>query len=164
MEHAIRLATPADLDAIRDIYNFYVATSTCTYQYEPDTAEQRLAWFREHGEKHPVTVAERGGEVVGWASLSPWKAREGYSRSVEASVYIRHDQHRRGLGRALLADLIGRAKAAGHHVLIGGASADQHASLALQDALGFERVAHFKQTGFKFGRWLDVIYTQLILV
>ena len=163
METHIRLATVADLDAVREIYNYYVERSTCTYMIERETAAQRLAWFQAHGPAHPVTVAESDGEVVGWASLSSWSSRCGYSRTAEASVYVRHDHHRRGVGRALLLDLIDRAKALGHHVIIGGASADQTASLELQYALGFERVAYFKETGYKFGKWLDVVYTQLIL-
>jgi len=159
----IRLATEADLPAIREIYNHYVDTSICTFQLEPDTEAERLAWFREHSERYPVTVAEVDGVVVGWASLSPWKSRAGYRFSVEGSVYIRDGLHRRGLGRALLADLIERAKSLGYHVLVGGACTEMEASIALQKALGFEPVAHLREVGFKFGRWLDVVYLQLLL-
>jgi L-amino acid N-acyltransferase len=159
----IRSATVADLGAVRDIYNYYVARSTCTFQVEPDTEAERLAWFRDRSPAHPVTVAESSGEVVGWAALSAWKPRCAYARSVEASVYVRHDQHRRGIGRVLLLDLIERARAAGHHTIIGGACTEQAASLALQEALGFERVACLREVGHKFGRWLDVAYMQLLL-
>ncbi len=160
----IRLATPADLPAINDIYNYYVHHSTCTYQLEPETLEARTAWFGQHSpDKHPVTVAILEGAVVGWGALSQFRPRAAYAHSIEASVYLRHDVHRRGIGKALLLDLIARAKAAGHHTLIGGASADQTASLALQDSLGFQRVGELREVGFKFGRWLDVIYSQLML-
>jgi L-amino acid N-acyltransferase YncA len=159
----LRLATEGDLEAIRAIYNHYVATSTCTYALEPETAEERRAWFAALSPRHPVTVAEQGGAVRAWAALSPWKARAGYAHSVEASVYVHHEHHRKGLGRALLADLIDRARAIGHHALIGGASAEQRASIELQKALGFVPVAHFREVGHKFGQWLDVIYTQLLL-
>jgi len=160
----IRLATTADLPAINDIYNYYVLNSTCTYQLEPETLEARRAWFEEHSpEKHPITVALIDEVIVGWGSLSKFRPRAAYDHTVEASVYLRHDIHRRGIGKALLLDLIVRAKAAGHHTLIGGASADQTASLALQDSLGFQRVAYLKEVGFKFGRWLDVAYAQLML-
>jgi phosphinothricin acetyltransferase len=163
-EFTIRLATEADAEAIRAIYNYYVHHSTCTYQLEPDTAEDRLAWFRTRDfAVHPVTVAERDGEVIGWAALSKWNTRAGYAKTAEASVYIHHEHHRRGLGKALLLDLIERAKVAGLHVIIGGASSDQTASLALQLAVGFEVVGTFRQTGRKFGHWLDVTYTQLRL-
>jgi phosphinothricin acetyltransferase len=160
---SIRLATEADLEVIRTIYNHYVATSTCTFQIEPDTAERRLAWFRDRSPRHPVTVAERDGEAIGWASLSAWNPREAYARTVEASVYIRQDCHRLGLGRALLADLIERARALGHHALVGGACTEQEASLALQRVMGFQPVALFREVGFKFGRWLDVAYMELLL-
>jgi len=161
---SIRLATAADLPTINDIYNYYVLRSTCTYQLEPETREARQAWFAAHpAEKYPVTVAELDGQVVGWGSLSKFRDRAAYDGSVEASVYIHHDVHRRGIGRALLTDLIERARAIGFHTLIGGASADQTASLALQESLGFQRVAEFKEVGYKFGRWLDVAFYQLML-
>jgi phosphinothricin acetyltransferase len=160
---SVRAARLDDLPAIRAIYNHYVLTSTCTFQSEPDTEEERLAWFQERATAHPVVIAENAGEVVGWAALSPWKGRCAYRHSVELSVYIRHDWQRRGVGRALAVDLIARARAGGHHTIIGGACTEQEGSLALQRALGFEQVALFREVGHKFGRWLDVAYTQLIL-
>jgi L-amino acid N-acyltransferase YncA len=160
----IRLATVADLPAINEIYNYYVPRSTCTYQLEPETLEARRAWFEAHPtDRYPVTVAEVDGEVVGWGSLSKFRDRAAYDPTVEASVYIRHDLHRRGIGRALLKDLIQRARAIGFHSLLGGASADQTASVVLQESLGFRRVAHFKEVGYKFGRRLDVVFMQLML-
>ena len=159
----IRPATESDAEAIRAIYNYYVRHSTCTYQIELETPEERLAWMRERSAKHPATVAEADGAVIGWAALSPWKSRCGYAWAAEASVYIHHEHHRRGLGKALLLDLIERARAVGLHVLIGGASSDQSASLALQVAVGFIPIGTFREVGRKFDRWLDVTYTQLLL-
>src|SRR3954469_21127944 len=100
----IRDACPGDLPAINAIYNHYVLHSTCTYQYEPSTAGEREAWFREHDAAHPVTVAIDAGEVVGWGSLSWFRERIGYRFTVEDTVYVRHDRHRRGIGGRLLAD------------------------------------------------------------
>jgi phosphinothricin acetyltransferase len=159
----VRPATEADLPAIRDIYNHYVRTSTATFQLEPDTEADRLAWFRGRGNRHPVTVAEMGGEVVGWGSLSGWKERAAYARTVEASVYVRAGRERRGIGRRLLADLLDRASDLGHRVVIGGACTEHPASIALQEALGFAPVGTFRCTGYKFGRWLDVTYLQVVL-
>lgn len=160
----IRLATADDLPAINDIYNYYVPRSTCTYQLEPEPLEGRQAWFASHPEdSYPVIVAEVEGRIVGWGSLSKFRERAAYQPTVEASVYIHHDFHRRGTGRALLVDLIGRARAIGYHSLIGGASGDQAASLALQESLGFTKVAHFKEIGYKFGQRLDVVFMQLML-
>jgi phosphinothricin acetyltransferase len=154
----IRLAVAADREAIDAIYNHYVRTSTCTYQEEPDPDDVRRAWFESHGPRHPILVAEAGGAILGWASLSPWKERSGYRFTCELSIYLREDARGQGLGTRLLAELVDRATALGYHTLIGGASSEQLASIRLHERMGFRRVAHFTQTGFKFGRWLDVVY------
>lgn len=160
----LRDATAADLPAINDIYNYYVHHSTCTYQLEPETLADRQAWFSLHSaDKYPVVVAEDAGQIVGWGSLSKFHARAGYDGTVEASVYIANGFHRRGLGRLVLEHLIDRARRHGFHVLIGGASADQTASIALQESLGFTRVGHLKEVGRKFDQWLDVVYLQIVL-
>lgn len=160
----IRDASAADLPAISAIYNFFVLHSTCTYQIDPETLADRQAWFDLHSsDKYPVVVAELDGQLVGWGSLSEFHARAGYAPTAEASVYIAHGFHRRGLGRTILQDLIERARIAKFHSLIGGTSADQSASIALQESLGFIRVAHLKEVGQKFGQRLDVVYMQLML-
>jgi phosphinothricin acetyltransferase len=159
----LRLATAADLRAIDAIYNHYVLHSTCTYQEEPSTTEERAAWFAGHGPEHPVTVAELGGEVVGWGSLSRFHPRSAYRRTVENSVYVRHDLHRRGIGAVLLGDLVERAQELGHHTIMALIDADQAGSIAIHRRFGFEPVAHLREVGFKFGRWLDVVYMQRML-
>src|SRR4051794_32381435 len=111
----IRLATPADLLAINDIYNHYVLHSTCTYQTDPETPEDRAAWFGAHGAKHPVTVATENDLVIAWASISPFHRRAAYANTIENSVYVHPHHHRKGLGKALMLDMIDRAKAIGHH-------------------------------------------------
>jgi L-amino acid N-acyltransferase YncA len=165
MSARIRLATSADLPAINDIYNHYVAHSTCTFQTEPETPADRRAWFDHHGPAHPVTVAEDPltGQVLGWSCLGEFKSRCAYRMTVENSVYIRHDLHGRGLGRMLLTDLIARAAALGHRSIIGIIAADQPASLALHEKLGFQKVAQLRQVGFKFDRWIDTVYVQRML-
>ena len=160
----IRAATAADLAAVNDIYNHYVRHSTCTYQTAPSTAAEREAWLAAHGPEHPATVAVRGGgEVVGWGSLSRFHPREAYRHTVENSVYVRHDLHRRGIGGIILADLIDRARRIGHHTIIAGIDTEQAGSIAIHRRFGFEQVAHLKEVGFKFGRWLNVVYLQLML-
>ena len=159
----IRLARESDLAAINAIYNHYVLHSTCTYQLTPETAEARLAWFQTHGKEHPVTVAEIDSEVVGWGALNRYHPREAYARTVENSLYIRHDQQRRGIGRALLADQIERARALGHHAFLAGISSEQTASIALHEAFGFQKAAHLRELGWKQGQWLDVIYMEFLL-
>ena len=159
----IRLAREADLPAINALYNHYVEHCTCTYQITPETPEARLAWFRNHDPHHPVTVAELDDNVVGWASLNAFHPREAYARTVENSVYIRHDRQRRGIGRALLVDLIVRARFLRHHTILALISADQPGSIALHEAQGFVKAGHMRQVGWKFDRWLDVVTYQLLL-
>jgi phosphinothricin acetyltransferase len=156
----IRAARGADLDAINAIYNHFVLHSTCTYQEEPSSAAERAAWFAGHGPNHPITVAERDGEVVGWGSLSKFHPRSAYGRTVENSVYVRHDCHRQGVGAVLLRDLLERAKSAGHHTILALIDTEQRGSLALHEKLGFVEVGRLREVGFKFGRWLDVVYLQ----
>jgi len=159
----IRPATEADLSVINDIYNHYVLHSTCTFQEEPSTAVERQVWFAAHGAAHPVMVAVEEGQVVGWSSLSPFHTRSAYRRTVENSIYVRHDCMRRGIGSALLADLIEQSRRLGHHTVVACIDLDQPASITMHRKFGFDEAGRLRQVGFKFGRWLDVIYLQRIL-
>jgi L-amino acid N-acyltransferase YncA len=159
----IRLATAPDLPAINEIYNHYVLHSTCTYQEEPSSAQEREKWFGAHGTNLPITVAVDGSEILGWASLSRFHVRSAYRNTIENSVYVRPELHRRGIGSILLGDSIERARDAGHHTILALIDADQKGSIALHLKHGFTQSAHLREVGFKFGRWLDVIYLQLML-
>ena len=159
----IRLASLADADAINDIYNHYVFASTCTFHLEPVTHEERADWLRQHGDKHPVTVAVQKDQIVGWASLSPFRPRPAYDGTGESSVYVHCDHHRKGIGKLLMIDLIQRAKHLGYHSIIAGAEASQTGSIVLHEVLGFQHVARFQQVGFKFDQWLDTVFLQLML-
>jgi phosphinothricin acetyltransferase len=159
----IRPATEADLAAINDIYNHYVLHSTCTYQEEPETMDDRRRWFSRHGENHPIIVAEADGRVAGWGSLSPYHVRSAYRYTVENSVYVHHEMHRRGIGAILLGELIIRAQKIGHRAIIAAIDGEQAASVTLHEKFHFEHAGHFKEVGLKFGRWLDVIYMELNL-
>jgi phosphinothricin acetyltransferase len=156
----VRLATVGDLGAINAIYNHYVLHSTCTYQDEPTTAAERAAWFENRAAIHPVTVAVLNGEVVGWAALNRFNPRSAYRNTVENSVYVRHDRQRRGIGRGLLVDLLQRAERLGLRQIIALISADQEASVRLHASVGFVEAGRLKEVGYKFGRWLDVVYLQ----
>ena len=163
MTAAIRLAKGEDLARINDIYNYFVRTSTCTYQEEPETMEARRAWFEQHGPVHPLTVAEIDGQVVGWGSLSEYRARSAYRFTVENSVYVDREWHRQGIGSVILRDLIARARLIGHRSIIAGIDSDQAGSAALHARHGFVKVAHLTNVGYKFDRWLDVVFMQLLL-
>src|SRR5262245_52805940 len=159
----IRLARASDLRAINNIYNHYVLHSTCTYQEKPELPASRRKWFKHHGTRHPITVALDNGQVVGWGSLSAYHPRSAYRRTVENSVYVRHDRRGCGIGSVLLADLIARARRAGHRAIIAAIDANQPASVALHAKFRFKMVGRFNQIGFKFKRWLDVVYMELLL-
>ena len=159
----LRPAILADLAVINAIYNHYVLASTCTYQTEPETAAARAAWFKAHGPEHPIMVAERDGAIVGWGSLSRFHPRTAYGRTVENSIYVHPKHHRQGIGAALLAEQIERARALGHQTIIAGIDAEQTASVSLHAKFGFTRVGYLVRVGFKFERWLDVIYMQRML-
>jgi L-amino acid N-acyltransferase len=159
----LRAAVESDLIAINDIYNYYVLNSTCTYQEQPEVFGDRRKWFHHHGEKYPVIVAECNGEVIGWSSLSPYHQRSAYRYTVENSVYVRHDWHRRGVGSLLLQDLIQRARDLGCRTIIAVIDADQAQSIALHARYNFQHVGRLRQVGLKFNRWLDVVYMELLL-
>jgi L-amino acid N-acyltransferase YncA len=159
----IRLAAQADCAAINDIYNYYVIHSTCTYQTEPEPIEGRMAWFANHGPVHPVTVAELNGTVVGWGALSRFHPRAAYARSVENAVYVHHEHHGKGIGKAIMLDLLDRARELKHHTVIALISGEQTASLALHEKLGFTRAGLIKEAGYKMQTWLNVVYLQKML-
>ena len=160
---AIRLAAAADLPAINAIYNHYVAISTCTWDVEPRRDDDAARWLAGKDDAHPAVVAVDGDELVGWGALSPFRPRHGYRFTVEDTVYVRADHHGRGIGRALLDDLLARARTAGHHAVIAVISADQAPSVRLHEAAGFAHAALLRQVGHKFDRWLDLAMLQRVL-
>lgn len=159
----IRLASTADLPAIADIYHHYVVHSTCTFETEPRSTAAWAEWLAAHTGNTPAIIAEESGEVLGWGSLSRWNNRCAYRFSVENSVYVRADRHRRGIGRQLLADLIQRARALGLRSLVAQIADHQEASERLHESLGFRRVGCLERIGYKFDRWIDVVIWQLRL-
>ncbi len=159
----VRPAGKADQPRILDIYNHEVLVSTATYDTKPRTMPEQEEWFAHHGAGHPVLVAEEGGSVTGWASLSPWSDRPAYDRSVEVSVYVAEEHRGKGHGRILLQALVEAARSRGHHALLARISADNELSILLHRKLGFTEVGLLKEVGHKFGRMLDVSIMELIL-
>jgi L-amino acid N-acyltransferase YncA len=129
------------------------------------TPEEQSAWIAEHSGGHPAVVAvdEASGQVVGFASLSPYRPRPAYSTSVEDSVYVRDDQRGNGVGRALLTEIVRLAAAHGYHTVIGRIVGDHTASIALHAGCGFVEVGREREVGRKHGRWLDVVLMQRML-
>jgi phosphinothricin acetyltransferase len=153
----IRRAHPGDAARIAEIYNHYVLHSTATFDTEPKTVGERLAWLSEHDDGHPVLVGLLGAEVVAWGALSKWGTRAAYRHTVEISVYVDTDYTSRGIGPALSEALIEEARHAGHHAIIGQIVADNEVSLRTSVNLGFERIGVLREVGRKFDRWLDVV-------
>jgi phosphinothricin acetyltransferase len=159
----LRLATLDDADAIREIYNVEVLTSTVTFDLVPRTLDDQRAWLQARSGALAAVVAEDGGEVIAFASLSPYRDRPAYSTTVEDSVYVRHDRQGQGVGKALLGELLRVATAHGFHSMIGRIVGGHDASIALHRSLGFEVVGTEREVGRKFNRWLDVVVVQKLL-
>ena len=160
----LRLAELDDAEAIRAIYNLEVTQSTVTFDLVPRSLDEQRRWIDEHTGAHPAIVAvEGGGEVVGFASLGPHRSRPAYATSVENSVYVRRDQHRRGIGRALLTELLRLGTAHGFHAVFARVVDGHQASIALHEACGFFTVGVEREVGRKFGRWLDVMVMERLL-
>jgi L-amino acid N-acyltransferase len=162
---SVRAATESDLPSILAIYNEVIATSTAVYALEPATLDERRAWFTSRAMGFPVVVAaDLGGDVLGFASFADWRgAWPGYRYTVEHSAHVRNDVRGRGIGRALVESLFPLALGLGKHVMIGGIDAANEASIRFHERLGFQRVAHFREVGHKFGRWLDLVFVQRFL-
>lgn len=159
----IRDAEPADAGAIARIYNHYVLTSTVTFDEVPVSEQSRCEWLGERGVAHPVLVAESDAGVVGWGSLSPYRTRPAWSRTVEFGIYLDPDALGRGVGTALTRALLKRAADVGHHVVIGQIVSDNTQSLALARREGFVEVGVLREVGFKFGRYIDLTVVQKTL-
>ena len=161
---AIRPARPDDLPALLEIYNDSVVHDTASWDLLPWTPAQHAEWYATKVENGwPVLVAEVDGEVAGYATYGQFRPKAGFTSSMEHSVYLRPAHQGRGLGRALVTAIIAAARENGVHVLIGGLSADNEASMALHRSLGFVEVGRLPEVGRKFDRWLDLVFVQLTL-
>ncbi len=161
----IRDAEDRDLDAILEIHNNEILTGTANWSEVAADRADREAWLAEHvAGGFPVTVAvDNDAQVLGFGAYGPFRARSGYRFTVENSVYVRGDAQRRGVGRALLTDLIARARAAELHRMVALIEARNSASIALHSGLGFVSAGRLREVGFKFGDWLDLEFMQLSL-
>jgi L-amino acid N-acyltransferase len=160
----IRAAEPADLPALLEIYNEAVANTTASWDYDPWTPVRHADWYAHKAEAgFPLLVAVEDGLVLGYATYGEFHPKVGYATTREHSIYLRAQGRGRGLGRTLMSELIEVARADGVHTLIGLLSADNEASMRLHTSLGFVEVGRLPEVGRKFGRWLDLVYMQLML-
>ena len=159
----LRLATLDDAEPIRQIYNLEVLTSTATFDLVPRSLDDQRAWQAARSGAHAVLVAEDGGQVVGFGSLSPWRDRPAYSTTVEDSVYVHRDHHGQGVGKALLGELVATATAHGFHACMARIVGGHESSIALHLSCGFEIVGTEREVGRKLNRWLDVVLMERLL-
>jgi L-amino acid N-acyltransferase len=152
-------------DAIRSILNDAIENSTAVYDYEPRTTAVMDEWFaaKRRGQFPVIGMLSEDGQLMGFASYGTFRAWAGYKYTVEHSLYVAEPFRGRGVGTALLRELIHRAQQQGYHVLVGGIDSLNASSIRLHERFGFQLSATMPQVGFKFGRWLDLHFYQLIL-
>jgi phosphinothricin acetyltransferase len=157
----IRAAAEPDLPGLLAIYNDVIATSTAVYSYIPVTLEDRQQWWRARvTQGYPVLVATDASGVLGFSTFGDFRAWPGYRFTVEHTVHVRADSRGQGVGQRLVEALFPRAAALGKHVMIAGVDAANTASIRFHERLGFERAGHLREVGFKFERWLDLVFLQ----
>jgi L-amino acid N-acyltransferase YncA len=160
----IRPVRPSDAEALCRIYNHYVLHTIVSFEEEEVAAAEmtrRIEAVAAAG--LPWLVLEEEGRLIGYAYATPWKTRRGYRYAVESSVYLEASAGGKGYGSWLYAQLLAELRSRPLHTVIGGIALPNAASVGLHEKLGFQKVAHFQQVGWKHGRWVDVGYWQLSL-
>jgi L-amino acid N-acyltransferase len=159
----VRPARKDDAEAMREIYNEAVRTTTATFDTVPRSLSAQRAWIGEHDARHPVLVAELGDSVVGWAALSPWSDRKAYDGTAETSVYVGSEWRGRGVGRALVSAILAEAARREFHTLLARIAVGNPVSRTLHVSAGFKSVGVMHEVGYKFNRFLDVELLELRL-
>jgi phosphinothricin acetyltransferase len=164
IEIKLRDAREEDLQAILDIYNDVIINTTAVYSEKPHTLEMRKNWYDDRiNNNFPVFVADMDGHVAGFSSFGHFRIWPCYRYTVEVSVYVERSFRGKGISKILLGALIDRAAAMNLHAVIAGISADNEISIKLHRSFGFNEVAEFKEVGYKFGRWLDLKFFEMLI-
>jgi len=159
----IRDGVLADAERIAQIYNYFIHNTVASFEEESVSVETMTQRMAEIMQTYPWLVYEDGGEIVGYAYASAWKARTAYRHSVEGSIYLDVTKVRKGIGTQLCEALLTRLKKMSVHCVIGGVALPNPASVGLLEKMGFEKVAHFKEVGWKQGKWVDVAYWEKVI-
>lgn len=160
----IREVTPHNAAKITSIYNPYVTETVITFEEIPVTiAEMQSRIENLLNSGFPYIAAEKDNQMIGYAYAGQWRARSAYRHTVETSIYLAQENTGHGVGTILYKELLERLKRMEVHVVLGGITLPNPVSMQLHEKLGFTKVAHFNEAGYKFGRWLDVGFWQLIL-
>ena len=152
----IRKVEIRDAKQIAEIYNFYVENTHHSFEIEPESLEETRNLISETSEHYPFLVAEENGEVTAYAFAACYKPRSAYKHSAEVSVYVKNDLKQRGIGTKLYERLFDELSKMDVHAIIAGISLPNDGSIKLHERFGMEKVAHFREVGFKLGRWIDV--------
>ena len=153
----VRPVSPDDAAALAAIYNYYVRETVISFETEALSVEQMRARIVQTAAEFPYLVCEQDGRVLGYACAHRWKERAAYNQTWESSIYLHHEWCARGMGRALMESLVPLCREAGCRALIACITAENQASVAFHEALGFRQVSLFPAVGCKFGRLLDVV-------
>lgn len=159
----IRRAELPDVEAITQIYNEAILTTTATFDTEPKEVAERMEWLSYHGERHPVLVALLGDRIVGWSALSRWSDRRAYDDTAETSFYVKSEFRGLGIGRKLKQATIEEARRLGFHTLIARVAEGSEESLHLNESMGFVHIGMLKEVGRKFDRLIGVHILQKML-
>jgi L-amino acid N-acyltransferase YncA len=159
----IRTASTADAQAVCTIYNHYVANTIITFEEQPISIDEMAGRIEEVTHVLPWYLYEQSARVVGYAFAIPWKSRSAYRYSVESAVYVSSDFLGKGVGSMLYSALITELQQRSFRCVIGGIALPNPASIALHEKMGFEKVAHFREVGWKFQQRIDVGYWELLL-
>lgn len=159
----IRKVELQDTRPLTDIYNYYIAHSTATFDITPIGEKEMRKRIVNISTRYPYFVYENEGKITGYCYAHPWKEKDAYSQTLETTVYVAPGQERKGIGTQLMQKLIETCRQSGFHSLIACITEDNQISCLLHERLGFVQVSHFKEAGFKFGKWIGIIDYQLIL-
>jgi len=159
----IRSVKIEDAKEIAGIYNYYILNSVVTFEETPVSAEEMKARIELITSRFPWIIYEIDGRIIGYAYASEWKSRCAYKHSLESTIYLKQGENKKGIGSMLYQALLKPLREMDVHAVIGGIALPNESSVCLHEKFGFEKVAHFKEVGFKFGKWIDVGYWEFIL-
>ena len=159
----IRKVKPDDAHNIALIYNYYIENSAITFETVSVSSEEMACRIADISGRYPFFVFEESGRVVGYCYVSSWKKKAAYSKTVESTVYIDRDYQGKGIGRALMKELIDELRAKSFHAVIACITIPNPSSIKLHEEIGFRKVSEFREVGNKFGKWLDVGDWELLL-
>ncbi len=158
----IRRAKSDDAGQIAEIYNYYILNTHHTFEIEPLSADEMRERVAAIGENYPYLVAEENGEILGYVYAAQFKLRQAYKYSVEASIYVKSQAKQKGIGSQLYEKLLAELAETDVHTIIAGISLPNEASVRFHEKLGYEKVAHFREVGYKLGRWVDVGFWEML--